>query len=281
MRTCGIDAVPVDLRKYLAAANAEIRVGRRMAPGEAGSTMFVGGRHLITVNGNDTLERQRFTVLHELGHIVLELPSRHGETFTTVALYSYTRRPPEEVICDTFAAECLLPHEFLRRDLKNATASFLCVEGIAEKYEASLACTASRVATNAAFACAYVLSQDRYVRFATYSPSMRESKFWITSGIAVPAGSITGQCLEAGTTSGTGTVPAYLWTSCDGFADIDLSEHTCVVRTWNQALTLISLDAGDALDGRYRDNHLDDDEDPPLLQELDGTLPWPSGRKRK
>jgi Zn-dependent peptidase ImmA (M78 family) len=281
VRRCEINAVPVDLKKYLAGANAEMRVSTHLAAGEAGNTMFVGGRHLISVNANDTSERQRFTVLHEIGHIVLGLPSKHGSGVTANALYSYARRPPEEVVCDTFAAECLLPHEFLRRDLKEATALFSYVEGIAARYEASLACTASRVAVNAPFACAYVLSQDGYVRFAAYSLSMRDSGFWITPGIAVPTGSVTGRCLKEDSTGGVGVVPGYLWTSCDAFGNVDVHEDTRIMRTWNQALTLVSLESGDALDERGKDSVPEGNEDESLLRELDGILPWPGGRKHK
>lgn len=282
VRTSGIDAVPVDLAKFLAAAKAELRVSNRLGSGEAGNTMFVRDRHVITVNGSDTPERRRFTALHEIAHIVLELPSVHGgDTLSSDTLLSYSRRPPEEVICDTFAAECLLPHEFLRADVKDASASFSFVQAIAGKYEASLPCTASRIAANAPFACAYVLSQDGYVRFTAYSVSMRGSRFWISPGIAVPATSITGQCLKSAAASQAGIVPAYLWTSRDEFADVDINEEACVLRPWNQALTLISIEDGDAPDDRRPDRAFERDEDEPLLRELDGVLPWPGGKKRR
>jgi len=281
VRACGIDAVPVDLAKYLAGANAEMRVSMRLPPDEAGNTMFVDGRHLITVNGNDSPERQRFTVLHEVAHIALELPSLHADTIPSDVLYSYVRRPPEEVICDTFAAECLLPHEFIRKDLKDATADFAFVDQIAAKYQASLACAASRVATNAAFACAYVLSQDGHVRFATYSTSMRESRFWISLGVAVPIASVTGQCLKANRSKAVGVVPAHLWTSADAFADVDVNEDVRVTRAWSQALTLISLDSGDIVDDRRAKSTFERDDDELLLKELDGNLPWPGGKRRK
>jgi Zn-dependent peptidase ImmA (M78 family) len=257
VRSCGIDSIPVDLQKYLAAANAEVRIGKRLAPGAAGNTMFVGGRHLITINPNDTHERQRFTVLHEIAHIVLDLPSKHSDAHSSDALYSYVRRPPEEVICDTFAAECLLPHEFLRRDLKDA------------------------VAVNAPHACAYILSQEGHVRFASYSTPMRESRFWVTPGIAVPAGSVSGRCLAGPHASATGIIPAYLWTSSDEFVDMDLSEEVRVMRTWNQALTLLWLDAGDDVDLKKDRTPVERDENEPLLRELDGILPWPGGKKRR
>jgi Zn-dependent peptidase ImmA (M78 family) len=280
VRKCGIDAIPVDLAKYLEAANAELRVSDRLSPDEAGNTMFVRGRHLITVNGNDSPERIRFTVLHEIAHIVLDLPSVHGGTVTPGALYSYARRPPEEVVCDTFAAECLLPYEFLRADISDASASFAFVETLAERYESSLACTASRFAANAALPCAYVLSQDGYVRFVALSASMRELRFWISRGIAVPTNSITGQCFRSEENRRTGVVPAYIWTSSDAVADIDVTEDTRIQRTWNQALTLISLEREDVPDPRER-NRVEADEEEPLLRELDGVLPWPGKRRRK
>lgn len=281
VRNCGVDAVPVDLQKYLSAANAEVRFSKRLAPGEAGNTMYVGDRHLISLNPNDKLERQRFTVLHEIAHIVLELPSNHGDLRGAAALYSYARRPPEEVICDTFAAECLLPHEFLRRDLKDALAGFSFVEEVAAKYEASLACTASRVVVNTPFAYAYALSQEGYVRFVAYSTSMRASRFWVSPGIAVPAGSVTGQCLKAADARAAGVVPAYLWTSSDEFSDVDVNEEARLVRAWNQALTLIWLDSGDIPDYDRERKVIERDDDEPLLRELDGTLKWPGRSKRK
>lgn len=282
VRTCGIDSVPVDLNKLLSVAKAELRVSHRLDSGQAGKTMFANGRHLIVVNGKDTPERQRFTVLHELAHIVLELPSKHGDSLTTNALYSYSRRPPEEVICDTFAAECLIPHEFLRSDLKDATANFVFVQTLAERYEASLPCTASRLAVNAPFACSYVLSQDGYIRFATYSAAMRNSQFRVAPGISLPQNSITLRCVKGADDGAGGTVPGFVWTSADNFADVDLREETRVLRTWNQALTLISLEGGDAIDdvASTRASYSGEDDEP-LLRELDGVLPWPSGKKRK
>lgn len=281
MRSSGIDCVPVALEKFAKAANAEIRTSRRLTSGTAGNTMFVAGRHLITVNPNDSIERQRFTVLHEIAHIVLDLASKHGDHTDGGGLFSYARRPKEEVICDTFAAECLLPHEILQKDLKNAVAGFQFVDQMAQKYEASLSCTASRIAVNAPCPCAYVLSQDGYIRFATYSASMRQTRFWISNGIAVPSASVTGRCLKAADVAASGSVPAHIWTSRDEFVDVDLTEDVRVIRSWNQALTLLWLEEEDSDVAESPRRTLDRDEDEPLLKELDGVLPWPGRKKRK
>lgn len=86
--------------------------------------MQVGGRNLLFVSSSDSPERQRFTVLHELAHIVLDLPSNQCATDVDFGMFSYAARPPEEVVCDTSAAERPLPHEFLRADLKDTIIGF-------------------------------------------------------------------------------------------------------------------------------------------------------------
>ena len=63
------------------------------------------GRYHICVNSKDLKERQRFTVCHEIAHIVLGLPSDHK----TSPGWSYAKKSLGEILCDVFAAELLLP----------------------------------------------------------------------------------------------------------------------------------------------------------------------------
>ena len=281
VQSCGIDSAPVEITKFLPAANAELQYSDRLASGVAGMTVPLGERNLILINKHDASERQRFTALHEVAHILLDLPSAHDQDVDSAAMFSYARRPKEEIACDTFAAECLLPHVLLQQDLRDAIAGFEFISQLAEKYEVSLACTASRVAFNAPFACAYALSQDGFVRFSNSSPTMRASRFFITPRIQVPAASITGQCLKAGLPAGSGQVPAHLWTSADDFGDIDLTEEVRISGTWGQALTLLWIEDGDLPDPRGERTTDAQSEGEPLLRELDGVLPWPGrGRRR-
>jgi hypothetical protein len=280
VRKAGIDAIPVDIFKYAQAANAELRTSMKLQGGQAGNTMFVQGRHLITINGSDRPERQRFTALHEIAHITLELPSRHGDLLEADTLFCYAKRPPEEIICDVFAAECLLPHEFLIRDLKNAEPGFDFVERIAEQYEASLSCTVSRVVVNSPIPCASVLSQAGHVRFVAYSGPMREMRFWITPRIAIPAGSITVQSVSMGKCVSEGVVPAYVWTSQDSLSDLELREEARLLSTWDQALTLLWFEDAESPRNR-REGRVGEPDEDVLLEELDGTLKWPGKTKRR
>ena len=90
--------VPVSMDAYLTNANAKVKL-EALQDGLYGMSVNVGGKHHICVNRNDSPERQRFTICHEIGHIVLGLPSDHSAQWWTA------KRPLAERLCDTFAAE--------------------------------------------------------------------------------------------------------------------------------------------------------------------------------
>src|SRR5688572_21203506 len=160
IREAAITTIPVDVARYAALAKARIEIRNNLDDDESGQTFALGGQNIILVNGNHREERQRFTVLHEIGHIVLDLPSQHGgKKLTTTDLVSYRRRPPEEVLCDVFAAECLLPYDFFKKDIDDVDISFDAVRAIAGKYKASVASTGSRLAAHSAEPCAFVLME--------------------------------------------------------------------------------------------------------------------------
>ena len=90
-----------DLTPYLTAANATVKK-EDLNEGESGYTLTMpNGKSVITVNSTEGEERQRFTICHEIAHIVLELESSHEE----VPSWSYAKRHPNEVACDAFASE--------------------------------------------------------------------------------------------------------------------------------------------------------------------------------
>lgn len=59
------------------------------------------GKHYICMNANDRPERHRFTICHELAHIVVGLKPE----LNALPWWSYAKRSSEEIICDVFAAE--------------------------------------------------------------------------------------------------------------------------------------------------------------------------------
>lgn len=279
IRDAEIASAPVDIEHLANSANAKIKIVHDLDDDESGQTTKMKDKHLIIVNGNHRIERQRFTALHEIAHIVLDLPSQHhGQTLTTEKLLSYGQRPQEEVLCDVFAAECLLPYELFSKDVDNADVSLDAVRELAEKYQASLIATGSRFAVNANSPCAFVLSEGGNVRYVSRSKYLSELKGWIDFNIPVPKGSIAHRLIHNGYGGNYDEIATDVWFSGGIKHHPILAEESIVLREWNQCLSLVWLDE-DLLPVRER--HELDEEDEPLLKELDGNLPWPSKSRRR
>lgn len=72
--------------------------------GASGMIRVVNGKLCMFVNNSQSVQRQRFTVLHELGHFKL------GHLGNAPMLRSYESiRPEEEQLADKFAADTLMP----------------------------------------------------------------------------------------------------------------------------------------------------------------------------
>jgi len=279
---CRIDAIPVDIVRYAAAANAKIKIRDDLDDDESGQTFPLKGKNIIAVNGSHREERQRFTVLHEIAHIVLGLPSQHhGGQLTTSDLISYRRRPKEEILCDVFAAECLLPYRFFKKDIAAIDVSIDGIKGLAEKYKASLTSTGSRFAVNADWPCAFVLIEKGKIRYVSSSKFLREMNGWIDIGTAVPSLSVAHRLLAEGATRSQDydEIAVDTWFT-SGVKNYDVvAEEAIVFKEWEQCLSLIWFDESFRGSGQVDGTGPADEE--PLLEELDGILPWPSKSRRR
>lgn len=258
--------VPIVLEDYLAEAKAVMTVVNNLAQDEAGMCMSKDGQHFIFVNGKDTPERQRFTVCHELGHIVLGLPSTHANGFN---LYSYRQRDPNEILCDVYASELLLPLKLFRPRLSSLEVCFRSIEALADEFEASITSTGSRFAVHNPERCAFIISNNGQVKYASMSTALRDLKAFIRPGSTLPAGS-SSTLIRAGK-----KVDEALEIAADNwFHDWQrggvLLEEARHLSKWDQTLTLLWYDENSG-GGDHRDRDQDEDEDP-VLQELDGVL---------
>ena len=280
LQNTGIDSAPVDIERLATAANAKLEVVYDLADDESGQTTCYNGKHVIIVNGNHREERQRFTVLHEIAHIILELPSQHhGTTLKTDVLLRYGKRPKEEVLCDVFAAECLLPYHLFARQVADTNISFDAVKLLAEEYKASLTTTGSRFALYTKEPCAFVLSESGQICYVSRSKYLNELKGWISFNTPVPQGSVAQRLIQASSNiEEYDELPTDIWFD-GGIRNRPLvAEETILLQEWNQCLSLIWFD--ESLQPIPKG--WDEDEDAePLLKELDGTLPWPSKSRRR
>ena len=103
-----VHSLPVSLAEICSALNITIVDNidaQELRPGESGTALMQNGEWYIIIDDTDIHERQRFTVAHELGHILIGHQMKNGY---------YTRRenivkPSDETEADMFAVRLLAP----------------------------------------------------------------------------------------------------------------------------------------------------------------------------
>ena len=192
----------------------------------------------------------------------------------------YGRRPPEEILCDVFAAECLLPYEYFSNDVADLDISMDAVKKLAEDYKASITSTGSRFAVNANGPCAFVLSESgkNPIRI-TVEVSQRAERLDWTLTFLFPKGSVAHRLVQnTSKNEDYDEIATDTWFN-NGVKNYPLlAEESVLLREWDQCLSLLWFDDDLRPAG---DNRTFDSDDEPLLKDLDGVLPWPSKSRRK
>jgi Zn-dependent peptidase ImmA (M78 family) len=87
----------------------------------------------IFYDTNSPYVRRRFSVAHELGHYILDHKNvfGHAPDFYT----EDSRKPPQEIEADQFAAELLIPFEWVKKDRMSGLRK---PEDLAKKYLVSI-----------------------------------------------------------------------------------------------------------------------------------------------
>jgi Zn-dependent peptidase ImmA (M78 family) len=274
----GVDTSNIqdDLSAYIQAANAKLRM-EELNEGESGFTITKpNGQHVITVNSLEPEQRQRFTVCHEIAHIVLELPSHHQE----VPSWSFAKRDLNEVMCDTFAAELLMPYKMFKDRLPDEDPSAEVIEYMASEFKTSFPAAASRYAALADIPCAFVTMDRGVVRYAARSTALRRVGAWIPPKSPVPAGSVAHR-LRAAALSDVKTeeVAQDVWFENweKGWDLWEMSRHYHRFDTTVSLLWFPEEDLPEVEFNRFG-TRVVDDGDP---SELTGELPWPGKSKRR
>lgn len=273
----GITSLPVDLARYVAKVGGKVLL-EELEEDEAGYTMTTPKGPVITLNSNDRAARRRFTQCHEIAHVVLQLPSRHDHG----PEWSYAKRPIEEICCDVFAAEILLPYKLFLAKAAGRELNFDTVHYLAGECFASREAVASRLVATNRMPCAYVLTEAGVVQHAIRSASLRSAKAWINRGVALPTGSAAYVLRRDNDGDGTMTCSGDLW--FEGWRDVELEESSIYLPDYDQTLTLLQCTDLDELDALSRprevasESHDHEDE---LLAPLDGHLSFGSKRRRR
>ena len=280
-------AIPVPMQRYLNEVGAILRRDEDLGPDEPGwSLKSPSGQHYICVNAEDPEQRQRFTICHEIAHIVLGLKSDHATQPWSA------KRPREERLCDSFAAELLMPEALFRPLAEDSAVSLASVDELAGRFSASAVATGSRYAAAISTPCAFVLSERGKVRYTSRSRALVDVRAWIDSHSELPRGTVS-HGVRAGGTERRGEIDADVWFSNWERGGTLLEEARHLAR-WDLTLSLLWFENGSVpeardhhrdtrweIEGREPDEWGREDDDEYGLPELDGNLRWPGkGRRR-
>jgi Zn-dependent peptidase ImmA (M78 family) len=265
-----------DLSVYVRKANAKL-INEELGDGESGFTVTRGnGQHIITVNSLEIEQRQRFTICHEIAHIVLGLPSQHDE----LPSWSYAKRDINEVMCDTFAAELLMPYRMFKDKIPKGEPSIKVIEFLAAEFRTSFPATASRYATLIDIPCAFVTMEGGYVRYAARSTALRNARARISSKSVIPTGSVAHRLRSEGMSLiETNEVAQDIWFE-EWEKGLDLWEMSRHYHLYDTTISLLWFSEEDLPEvevDRFGTRVIDDGG----LTELTGELPWPSKSKRR
>ena len=264
-------SIPVDVYALAAGLGFEVRDSDKLAPGQAGQLVHKPGRKIIVLNAHDHAFRKRFTVLHEIAHDVLAVPSEHGAVLAGDSLERVRGRPKEEVWCDVFAAECLVPWQAIQPLTQQRAFTAETITDLSKHFEASKQCVASRFAQCSPELAAYVLAEDGVVRNAIATKALREARVWIRIGVALPSDSAASGLMRSHAAFASAESDASDWSDSDAAVDYVCTEEALQPGLSGQTISLLSFErVGRA--GTGPDTAADDED--VLLPELTGHLPW-------
>lgn len=268
--------IGVDIDAYARTANARVRY-EELDSGESGYTIPKGTGFVITVNSSETPERQRFTVCHEIAHIILQLPSTHGEQPS----WFLAKRDLNEVWCDVFAAELLMPYQQFKQKIPDGNPTVDVIEGLANAFGASFPATASRYASLVSFPCAYITMDRDVVRYAGPNALLRRKGIRLATKCPIPLGSVAQHLRAEGkSTTAIEQVAQDVWFErCEGDGDLwELSRH---YGKFDQTISLIWCNEEELPRGEVDRFNQRVEEEEGGLEELTGVLTWEKrGRRR-
>ena len=138
------------------------------------------GEIVVQYRNGRLIERQRFTICHELAHTC----------FPDVFEYHRQRTPGKnaddldkefEMLCDIGAAELLMPHEDFLSELNNSQVCLVKTDVLRSRFIASIDATLRRVIGLTSYPCAAVfLTDSAFKDFPAVPGQMRIKFFWKT-----------------------------------------------------------------------------------------------------
>jgi len=147
LSSAGITEAPVDVEAIAKRIGIDVRKAEFTPADKLSGILYRdSGRTVIGVNSAHPSARQRFTIAHEIGHSVLEhSDSLYVDRNIPRSLVMFRDSRSEEGIIDheieanAFAAELLMPSDFLARDISSMETADAdkAISDLADRYRVS------------------------------------------------------------------------------------------------------------------------------------------------
>jgi Zn-dependent peptidase ImmA (M78 family) len=112
----GLYNVPMDIFSLVKKIGIDIRTAEFSDDNIAGTILKKNKDLKIIVNKNDFIERQRFTIAHELGHYFLHFENKPKDVY--VEMYRSEVKNTEETEANYFASALLMDEDLIKREFK-------------------------------------------------------------------------------------------------------------------------------------------------------------------
>lgn len=201
-RDLGITERSFDLARVIEQMDIQIQYEELPDDGQEGASFQFQGRDTIIIDPRRrTLAGQRFTLAHELGHIILghtNAPARWG-------LAEGAPGNREENEANQFAGALLMPRKRYREDMKGQPTTFTTMERLASLYDVSLTAATIRYTTLTDDYAATIGTDDQK---AWVVKARTVTAWWI---LLPPSNESLITTITPETPSATGRVPATAW----------------------------------------------------------------------
>jgi len=145
-------------------------VVEKKVPGAAASIVKLKDKATIRVPYDNSPERKRFSIAHELGHLLMNhLTSIHRVCTDEDMLNWY--QSSQETQANFFASELILPTKLVVRQCDVETVNFNPIMAIAKDFRASLTATAIKFIRLCPERCAVVYSSHGKIKWFYKSPT--------------------------------------------------------------------------------------------------------------
>ncbi len=146
-----LNEYPVRLGALARRLNISVKVAP-MKTGVSGQISREGEGYLIRINRNESRERQRFTIAHELAHFLLHRDTIDSSPDGITDNVLYRSGAPEtiEFEANRLAADLVMPRELVENRLAEEFGGVVTdatIEGLADAFEVSKAAMEIRLST--------------------------------------------------------------------------------------------------------------------------------------